>query len=128
MKAHEDFVRMSKSQCPVCGEMHDRDAQILIHKSLKEIPEEEAIAPPSLCHKHYALHKDGYVAIVIVSNEGAESPTLKDHEALRTGSYMHIKRKVAQDIFNADIGDMEYIFGDEDLFGYLKVLAPTPEE
>lgn len=94
MKIEEDYVKLESHQCPVCGEIHNRDCGILMDKRGKAIkgngPNGEAITGMSLCEEHYKLFLQGYVALIVIEDENTEK---------RTGEIVHIRFELFQDIF-----------------------------
>ena len=85
-----DYVKMEKHVCVVCGHTYDTGA-ILLHKQLRSIKED--VTGNGLCPDDQKKFNDGYIALVAVSNKGT-SNTLKQEEAYRTGTIIHMKEEV----------------------------------
>lgn len=104
MHIPNDYVRMAKHQCPVCGVTHEHNTEILIHKKLKAIKDDELLSGTSLCEIHDNLFKDGFIALIVIDEDGHESREhVKEDNATRTGELLHLKREVFNNIFEYNI-------------------------
>ena len=99
-----NFVAMSEHICQVCCKCHTHNTEILIHKNLRDIPEDKRVTGWGLCEEHDRLFNEGYIALVgALAPEG--STTLKEEDAHRTGDIIHMKRTVFKETFDANISD-----------------------
>ena len=111
-KISDNFVRMEKNSCPVCGVEHD--VGVMIHKHLREIPEKYTLTGFSLCPEHKALFEEGYLALVAIDESKSDkrpNGNFNPEDVWRTGIFAHLKRHVVKEFFNTDIPeDMEFIY------------------
>ena len=118
----DDFVKIEKNICPVCGVEHD--VGIMINKRLKAIKDEHTVTGYSLCKQHKNLYENGYLALVGVDETKSTrkaNGNLNFEDAYRTGSIAHIKYEVASEMFNVPIQrSQEFIFCDEQVIEMLK--------
>jgi len=124
MKSH---VSMEAKVCPVCGKEWKTEA-ILLHRRLRQVLDMTTVTGYDLCHKCKSLYDQGYLALVEGSDKG-HSATAKVHEPKRTGRVMHMRFRVAQEIFNVPLekdGKMiPMCFIDTEAFE--KVMSMMPE-
>ena len=78
-----DFVAMGRKQCPACNQIHDRNAEILIHKHMKDI--DDQVTGIGLCEEHY---KEGFTALIEVDGDPNKG------DANLTGNLAHMKSEV----------------------------------
>lgn len=132
-----DFVAMAQKMCPVCGSIHEHNAEILINKRFQKIDKDERITGYGLCEEHDKLFQDGYLALVvtdesksaITKHEGNKLDTLKEENACRTGDLMHIRRTVFNKLFDTESPeDQEMVFIDIALFEKLKEMQEQADE
>ena len=97
-----DFVAMERAVCPVCGVIHE-DGGVLLDKRLKTIEDKDTITHLTLCPEHQKLYDDGYIAMLVVSNEETEGTKLSVHNAKPTGTLIHIKKHIAEEFFDIKI-------------------------
>lgn len=108
MKAGENFVRMGKHLCCVCGNVHD-SGEILIHKHLMDIPENKTVTGYGLCPECQAKKDDDFVALVVVSNVPT-GDKLRMEDAYRTGTICHVKRGLLEFCTDKPFeGDMAFV-------------------
>lgn len=96
----KSFVSLEQAVCPICGIKHDTG--VLIHKNLRPVLESKTVTHMALCPEHKAKHEEGYLALVAVKNV-PQGNTLKPQDADRTGEVVHIRRHIADQIFNVQI-------------------------
>ena len=75
MEIHEDYVRIADKQCPICGDIHQHNSEILMNMRGKAVKTDDngyVITGRSLCEKHAKLHEAGYLAMVVISNTGQD--------------------------------------------------------
>lgn len=94
----KSYVTMEQKVCEVCGKTYDTNA-ILMDRRLRPTFDMHTTTGWGLCPEHEKLYKDGYVALVVVKNAG-EGRILKREEADRTGEVIHMRRTVAEKMFN----------------------------
>ena len=101
---NNNSIVMAEHVCDICGKRHTHNAEILIHKNLRAIPQDKRVTGWGLCEEHDRLFNEGYIALV-----GALAPksgtTLKNEDAHRTGDIIHLKREVFKETFDANISD-----------------------
>lgn len=85
---------MEQHRCVVCGMNYDTGA-VLLHKHMKPDLERYTLTGNGLCPEHRKLYEEGYVALVEVSED----------RKYRTGNVAHVRRSVAEEIFNVPIGE-----------------------
>lgn len=120
----KSYVTMEQAQCPVCCKVFDTGA-ILIDRRLKERFESKTITGLSLCLECETKHKDGYVALIAVTN-GEDGLKLGNED--RTGKIAHIKREVFGKIFNVPAPDGAIAFCEPEVIEKLKKMAPKTED
>ena len=100
------YVGLSRHQCPICGEIHTHNAEVLIDRHLREdaFPDssnEGPIVGWGLCEKHDKLHKKGFICLIELSGDLSQiKMSLESTWENRTGNHVHIKRSVAQKLLN----------------------------
>lgn len=110
---NDNAVKRATYQCPVCGELHSHNADIFIHKNLREIPDENTFAGLALCEEHDRMHKDGFLAMIAALPPEAGTEGLSVHEATRTGEVVHIKEAAWDCIMKVpfpDLTEHEFVF------------------
>lgn len=97
--SEKSHVGMGYDLCPVCGKKHGES--VLLDKRLQNTLERETFTGWNLCPEHQKLFEQGFLALVAVEeNPTGDNPLVT---AKRTGVVMHIKREVADDIFNINL-------------------------
>ncbi len=95
-------VAMGRKQCPVCLEIHDNGAEILLHRQLKDIKDQ--VTGHHLCEEHEQQEKDGFIFFIEISNTpDNDQETIRQENANRTGHIMSIKREAAEGMFNREV-------------------------
>lgn len=117
----KSYVTMEQKLCPVCGELQDTGA-LLLDKKMKDEFDTKTTTGYKLCKSCQKKKDKGYVAIIICDEKKTvvEDGIVKPENAYRTGEIIHIKEKVAKDIFNIDITKKPFVFGDTKLRDELK--------
>lgn len=108
MKSH---VSMEQRQCFICGNLFDTGT-ILLDKRLRATMERNTVTGTGICQKHQELMDDGYVALIVVKEDGKT----------RTGNYCHVKKEFAEQFFNVEL-EKNIAFIDEEVFSKLQELA-----
>jgi hypothetical protein len=111
MKSH---VSLEQKQCMVCGIIYDSGAILfdtrIRNGKLMESLEHNTVTGYGLCEEHQKLFDDGFIALVECSNTNVKD-TLTQENAIRTGQICHLKRTVANDIFNVALPkDLPMVF------------------
>ena len=108
MKSH---VSMEQHQCFICGTIYDT-GDILLDKRLKKSLERYTVTGTGLCPEHQQLADSGYIALLVVEGDNQ----------IRTGELVHLKREVAEQMFNQSMpSKIAYI--DREVFDHLQQLA-----
>ena len=109
---NKNSIAIATHLCPICGDEHEHNTEILIHKGLGNIDPNKRCTGYGLCEEHDKLHKDGFVAMVAIdpdkSTLGANGNYVFE-EAYRTGDMVHIRVEVFNELFNTE-WDMEKAF------------------
>ena len=103
-----------KHKCIYCNAEHKSlnkngktiilNAHHLLSKDIKNSPLKYDIRNGvTLCPEHQKLYDDGYIAMLVVSNEETEGTKLSVHNAKPTGTLIHIKKNVAEEFFDIKI-------------------------
>lgn len=115
MKAKKDFIAISEHICEVCGVKHTHNTEVLIHKRLRDIPEDKRVTGYGLCKEHERLFEEGYIALV-GALEPAGNTRVKLEDAHRTGAVIHMKRDVFKATFDTEIADdLPMVFVDDEV-------------
>jgi hypothetical protein len=108
MKVGENWVRMGKHLCRVCGNVHD-SGEILLHKNMRDIPENQTLTGYGLCPECQKKKDDDFVALVVVTNI-PDGDTLQAKNAYRTGTVCHVKRGLLEHCTGKPFqGDMAFV-------------------
>lgn len=107
----KSFVSMEQHQCFICGTIYDTGS-ILLDKRLKDSLENKTVTGTGLCPEHQQLANDGYIALIVVQADGKT----------RTGELCHLRKEVADDIFNANF-DKPIAYIDQQIFIQLQAMA-----
>lgn len=104
MSKTENFVANGQRICIVCGATYD-SGEILVHKRLREIKEDQRVTGFGLCKEHKELYDQGYVALVEVdpSKSTIENGRIAPSNAYRTGNVCHMKRDACFRVFGKDV-------------------------
>jgi len=124
------YVAMAKNVCEVCGKLFD-SGEILLDRRLRDIPEDKAITGFGLCDEHQKLHAEGFIALVEADTEKSTplpNGNLNHQGAHRTGRLMHMKRHVADDLFNTELpSELAMVYIDEMAFDQIMGMMPEKE-
>lgn len=115
------YVAMGRNQCPVCGEIHDENSAVLLHKQFKDI--EDQVIDIELCKEHKKLHDQGMLALVgIVPPEDEDKQKLSVGEPERTGNIAHLTYEYFEEITNVDppSKDVPMVFVDDEVIQMLR--------
>ena len=102
----KSFVTLEQHRCLVCGHDYDTGA-LLLDKHMRNKFNRNTLTGNGLCPEHRKLYDDGYIALVECDREKSliEGEMLKPEDAYRTGNIAHVRRTVANDIFNVKLPD-----------------------
>lgn len=98
----KSYVTMATHVCVVCGVEYET-GELLLDRRLRKSFERRTCTGRGICPTHQKMIDDGFIHLVVVSNEHHGEERLNPAEAIPTGDIMHIKREVAQRIFNVEI-------------------------
>lgn len=90
------YVSKEMKQCPVCGELHCTG--VLLDKKLRKQLEEQTVTGLQLCPEHARLHQEGYIALIVTTDQPAAGANTLTVTATRTGDIAHVQRKVLQEL------------------------------
>lgn len=104
----KSHVSMEQKQCIVCGAAYNTGAILMDTRirngKLMESMERNTITGAGLCEEHQKLFDDGYIALVECDNT-SDQQRLRPENANRTGNICHIRRSLADQIFNIKISE-----------------------
>ena len=110
-------VALTTYRCPVCGVTHSRNADVLLHKRMRDIKPEKTFGGLRLCEEHF---KEGFSCLI-------EAIPLEDG-CQPTGNLAHVRHEAAVQIFkNFDISH-EFVFVEVGVIISLELLAGVGEE
>lgn len=98
----KSYVSLEQKLCPICGITHDTNA-ILLDKRMKNSMEKHTTTGYGNCEECSSKLKQGYIALVEVSNSEKDDKILKQENANRTGNLVWLRKTVCDDIFNVKI-------------------------
>jgi len=116
----KSYVGMGHEVCPVCGNKHTES--VLIDRRLKNTLTRDMTIGMSLCPECKSKSEE-YLALVGVSNkgDGSAGSKLKQEDAIRTGELVHIRRTVADKLFNVPFDKkLPMVFVDSEVINHLK--------
>lgn len=126
----DDFVAIATKVCPVCGVNHTHNTELLISKNLKPVGD-KTFTGEGLCEEHDRLNKDGFLALVAIDEEKSTMDADGNYnrkDAYRTGSILHIKREVFDNMFDAKVDSKLYmVFVSEELVEILNKMNEKAE-
>lgn len=100
----KSYVCVDQHVCEVCGKVHD--VCLLIDKRMHERFDGPTVTGWGLCPEHKKLFDDGYIALVAI-DEGLSirqpDGTVLPGDAHRTGPVAHLRRRVAEKVFNVPL-------------------------
>lgn len=126
MSTAMSHVALAKHLCLVCTTPFD-SGEILLHKRLRDIPEEQTYTGWGLCPEHQQLKDDGYVALVAIIDPGVGTK-VKPQDAVRTGSIVHVREAVWGNVFNVPVPQGGVCFVSEGVVNVLKGMTAEPAE
>lgn len=95
------YVAMEKAVCPLCGVVHDSGA-ILLHRQLRDIPDDLGPSTVQLCDECDANVEAGYIGLVEIVEPNV-GETLKWDNAYRTGHIIFLRKEKAEEVFDMEI-------------------------
>lgn len=125
----KSHVGMGFLVCPVTGEKHSES--VLLDKNMKDRLEKENFMGYAYCPEVAAKIAEGYVCLIEIKNtnpddkEAVESK-LSLQSADRTGTYVFIKKELAQDMFGVEEAD-EVQFVSSEIITFLTDLKSKQE-
>ena len=126
-----NYVRMEQHMCPVCGVIHKHNTGILLHKNLKNIPEEDTITGWGMCEEHARMRDDGYVALIAVHSRDIDAnkniTNLNYISDIRTGEIAHLKKDVFNNVFDVEPPEHGIVIIDEEVIQKLKEMQTQAE-
>ena len=105
-------VALTTYRCPVCGITHSRNADVLLHKRMRDIKPEETFGGLRLCEEHF---KEGFSCLI-------EADPVNDGY-LHTGNLGHVRHEAAVQIFKDFDISHEFVFVEVGVLAGLKLLA-----
>jgi len=120
----KSYVTLERKMCLVCGKEFE-SGTLLLDKRLKERFDRYTTTGYKMCPEHEKLRIDGYIALVVVdaSKSHACESIMKTENAHRTGEIMHIRKTVADKIFNPAI-TTPLAFIDQEAAEKIKAMMP----
>ena len=123
MKISDDYVKVATKQCPICLEIHSHNAEVLIHKNLRDIPDDKTFTGEGLCKEHQDKFDEGFIGLIGVGNQG-ENGYLKQEDAERTGDYILMKKEVFNEMFDTHVDpSLPMVFVEAELITSIKEWA-----
>lgn len=109
-KIPDNYVRMEQKLCPVCTKRFDCGG-ILLHRQLKEIPEDRTVTGWQPCPECQKLMDDGFIALIECdpSKSDIRDAKIKPENAWRTTRIAWIKQEAAKRVFNLELSKMAFI-------------------
>lgn len=87
------FVKVVKYTCPVCNKSHERNADLVIHKRMRDI-KEEPYGGMRLCEEHY---KEGFTALISISETSDEMPRLHEGDTYKVYGLVYLRHGTLND-------------------------------
>ena len=100
----KSYVTLEQHLCEVCAHPYDTGSLLLDSRLRKRFKHHTITAQKGLCATCGARAAEGYIAMVVVSNDHYNS-TLKQSDANRTGEIIHVKRDAWTRLFNVPAPD-----------------------
>ena len=105
-----NYVAIATKMCPVCGEMHTNNGELLIHKNLGNIDPDKTCTGYGLCEEDQKKFDEGYIALIETSTK-PNSDVIQMEDAVRTGVVIHMKREMFERFYNTEVpADLEMVF------------------
>lgn len=128
-------VALARHQCPICGELHTHDTEILLDKRLKEdafpdSPNEGPITGHSLCKEHTDMFEQGMICFIELDGDVPEKLSLENTAHLRTGRMVHMPREAAQEILDMpdSHAQLPFTFCDKEFIPRIEKLLQDAEK
>lgn len=118
----KSHVSLEQNVCAVCGKVFDTNA-ILLDERLRPRFSRHTVTGFGLCEEHQKLHDGDYVALVAIDESKSSSHKIED--VYRTGSVAHVRRQVAKQIFDVDIGTGPLVFCEPEVIDRLQEMMPA---
>lgn len=119
-------VAMGQHVCEVCGVKFE-SGEILLHKMLRDIPDNKRVTGWGICPEHQELNDKGYVHLVEADEKKStflENGNMSREGAYRTGRIIHMKREAASHIFNVELpAELPMVFIDIAAFNQIAEMA-----
>jgi len=126
----KSYVGLDVKICIVCGQEYD--AGILLDRRLCKTLNHRNITGLGMCEEHQKMIDEGFVHFVEArppKNPTKTVDVVDAKDADRTGRVFHLKREVAQEIFNVDILDVQFCEPDVgDVFARLQAQSEEGDE
>ena len=120
----KSHVSMEIHICKVCGHKF-HTGNLLLDKELKQRLGRDTLTGYGLCNADQQRYNDGYLALIEISNAKDSSMTIGNTIPDRTGTILHIRREVFNQMFSHNkVGEeIPMIFIDTKLCTKLKELV-----
>lgn len=100
----KSYVTMEQKACAMCGNPYDTGSILLDRRLNKRFDRHTITGVGGLCPECKKKYEEqDYIALVVVANTDVQGNTLKQEDAVRTGEIIHIKKHVADKLFNVKI-------------------------
>jgi hypothetical protein len=125
----KSYVTMEQHVCIICGQPFDTGA-LLLDKRLQEKFEMKTVTGKGMCLEHQQKFDEGFLALVEIDPEKSKAGIMYNgnmdpNKVWRTGVIIHIRRTVANEIFNTSIpDDLPMTFIDPEATEKLKSMIP----
>lgn len=124
--SEKSHVSMVQHQCLVCLTTFNT-GELLLHQRLSPVLDRHTVVGHSLCPDCKKLHEDGFIAFVGVRNS-SQHERLTQKEAQRSGDIVHVRRELANDLFNMKFDEQPLSFCDQEVIEYLAALSKQLKE
>jgi hypothetical protein len=113
----------------VCGKDFDTGA-LLLDRRLRDMFDHKTMTGMGLCPDHESLFQRGYIALVECDAKlsAVVNDIVKPGEEYRTGTVMHIRKRVWEKIFDSECPDSPMVFMEIGVIDKLKEMGIAPEE
>lgn len=127
----KSHVSMEQKICPVCGVKFETDALLLDtrirtvkdrtghrRRELMQSMDRYTVTGWKLCDEHQAQSDDGFLHLVEIDPDKSSGKGVD--EVHRTGNLAALKRDVARNLFDIDVGDHPMVFIEPGVIEILK--------
>ena len=105
----KSYVTLEQNQCPVCLDVFDTGS-LLLDKRLRDTFEHHTLTGHSMCKDCASWIEQGYIHLIVASRAPTTEAGRVDWAGpTRTGEIMHMKRSLAERLFNLAIEDVMFI-------------------